>query len=76
MSSNNSRPSINRLPRIITPHPAPLTIFSFFYPPGQVWVESDPWQFKLWTKFEIWNTMFSLFDLMIFWFIAMIKQTI
>ena len=31
ISSNNSRPSINRLPRIIAP-PPPLAIFSFSYP--------------------------------------------
>ena len=24
---------MNRLPRIIAPHPTPLAIFSFFYPP-------------------------------------------
>ena len=47
-SSNNSRPSMNRLPRIIAPpDPTPLIIFSFFYPPPpptrrQVEVESDP----------------------------------
>ena len=29
---NNSRPSINRLPRIIVPPPAPLAIFSSFHP--------------------------------------------
>ena len=42
MSSNNSRPSINRLPRIIAdPHLSRRLLF-LLSPPFQVEVESDP----------------------------------
>ena len=44
ISSKNSRPSINRLPRIVIASPHPLLSSSLFLlcPPCQVLLESDP----------------------------------
>jgi len=64
ISSNNSRPSVNRLPRIIAP--TPLANFCFFYPlpvklkgeresdPGEL-ISDDSSSVNL-SRNQIWNT--------------------
>ena len=75
ISSHNSRPSINLLPRIIAPHPSrhPLFLLS---PPCQVEEEPDPAKLVISNdsssenqsrnhSWSIKKPMFSLFDVII-----------
>ena len=76
------------LPRIITPSPTHHIIFSFFYPPPplpvilkwnvtwQNWsVTNQALKINQGTKFgTIKKPMFSLFDVIVFWFHVTIKQ--
>ena len=80
-SSNNSRPSINRLPPIIAP-PTPLAPSSLsFISSLSRWSamrfsKSDQWRFGLWKLIEELN-LFSFFDMLIFFlFHGKIKQNI
>ena len=85
ISSNDSRSSINRIPRIIAPplSPSSLLFISSLSSWSGIWSsKTDQWRFKLWKLIKEPNLIqlkkpkFSLFDAIIFWFNGILKQNL